>query len=204
MALFGQNPIGNGLISSSIKIGKPVYELSIAGELVTSNQINLTINGGTPIAVAYSTSTPNTMQLLKAALIADPLVENAFYIGYNVAQNAYKVRFVGTYQNALVITAVSISGGASQAPIEVTYEGGVNEIPFEGGGQPVQRLTQRSLTSGSLVYHGFALANSSEALPVWYVYVVDSTTASEPVTLFPDTGAAFDYIWDDVASYTYA
>jgi len=204
MAIFGQAPIGNGQLSSSIKVGKPVYEVRITGELITGNQINLTINGGTPIAVVYTNSTPYTMQLLKAALIADPKVDTAYYLGYNTAANQFRVKFVGGYQNTLTITAVSISGGASQPPIEVVYIDGVVEVPFEGGGMPVQRLTERSLTAGSKVYHGFALANSLEEDNVWYVYVVDSTTASAPVTLFPSTGAAFDYIWDDVASLTYS
>jgi len=204
MAIFGQTPIGNGQLSSSIKVGKPIYEVRITGELVTGNQINITINGGTPLAVVYSNSTPYTMQLLKAALIADPKVDTAYYLGYNVYAGQYRVKFTGSYQNTLTITGVSISGGASQPSIEVVYIDGIQEVPFEGGGMPVQRLTQRSLTSGSKVYHGFALANSSEADNVWYIYVVDSTTASAPETLFPDTGAGFDYIWNNVASYTYA
>ncbi len=204
MSTFGQTPIGKGAISSGIKVGKPIYDITIVGDLVASNQINLTINGGSPLAVVYSTSTPFTMQALKAALIAEPLVENAYYLGYNRANNSYTVRFTGSYQNTLTITSVSISGGASQPLIELNYIGGISELPLSGDLQPNIKLTQRSLTAGSLVYHGFALANSSEALNVWYVYVVDSTTAAEPKTLFPNTGQGFDYIWDNVASLTYA
>lgn len=199
MALFGQTPVGLGALSSSIKVGKPIYDITIVGDLVASNQINITINGGTPIAVVYSNSTPYTMQLLKAALIAETYVDSAFYLGYNEANNTYKIRFTGTYQNTLTITGVSITGGASQPPIECVYVDGINEVPFEGGGMPTQRLTQRShsSTTANKVYHGFALANSAEDIPVWYIYVVDSTTKTQPQTLFPDTGAAFDYKWDD-------
>lgn len=202
--VFGQAPIGKGLISSGIKVGKPIYDVVIQGSMVASNQINITIDGGTPIAVSYSTTTPITMQALKAALIADPAVENAYYLGYNQAYDQYTVRFTGAYQNTLTITGVSITGGASQPVITVTYVGGIQELPLTGDMQPTQKLTQRSLTSGSLVYHGFALANSATDVPVWYVYVVDSTTSSAPETLFPNTGAGFDYIWDDVTTYTYA
>jgi hypothetical protein len=203
MSVFGQTPI-SGAISSGIKVGKPIYDLTIVGTLVASNQVNITINSGTPIAVVYSTSSAYTMQQVKAALIADPLVENAYYIGYNQANDSYTVRFTGTYQNTLIITGVSITGGATQPTISASYVGGINEVPLIGDLQPNIKLTQRSLTSGSKVYYGFALANSAEDIPVWYVYVVDSTTAAEPTTLFPNTGAAFDYIWDNVASLTYS
>jgi hypothetical protein len=204
MALFAQPAISYGLLSSSLKLGQPYYLLTISGTLVASNQINLTINGAGVTATNFTTSPANTMQLLAQNIAAHADVTEANYLGWDEGNNVYKIKFIGRYQNTLTITALAITGGATQPVPLNTYDGGISEVPFEGGGQPVQRLSQRSLTAGSLVYHGFALANSLDTDPVWYVYVVDSTTAAEPVTLFPDTGAAFDYIWDDVASYTYA
>jgi hypothetical protein len=206
MSVFGQTPIGTGAISSGIKIGKPIYDLTIVGSLVASNQVNITINSGTPIAVVYSTSPAYTMQQIKAALIADPLVDNAYYLGYNRANDSYTVRFTGIYQNTLTLTSVSVTGGASQPTISATYVGGINEVPLTGDLQPNIKLSQRSdsSTTANKVYYGFALANSADDIPVWYIYVVDSTTSTIPETLFPNTGAGFDYVWDNRAALTYS
>jgi hypothetical protein len=206
MALFAQPAISYGLLSSSLKLGQPYYLLTISGTLVASNQINLTINGVGVTATNFTTSPANTMQLLAQNIAAHADVTEANYLGWDEGNNVYKIKFIGRYQNTLTITALAITGGATQPVPLNTYDGGISEVPFEGGGQPVQRLSQRSdsSTTANKVYHGLALANSAETDPVWYIWVVDSTVATEPDTLFPTTGAAFDYAWSNRASITYS
>lgn len=205
MATFGQAPIGTGDLSSSIKIGQPAYTVKVYGNMVASNQINITIDGVAVTTTTFTTDTPNTMNLLAANLTAHAKVSQAEYLGYNQAEEIYRVRFIGTYPNQLTISVTSITGGATQPQIEIVYEGGVNEVPFKGVEDTAPRLSIRvDSTTATAVIYGYALANSSEGDPVWYLYQVDTATANTSKTLFPNTGAGFDYSWTGRGSITFS
>jgi hypothetical protein len=91
--------------------------LTFSADLVTSNVINMDVNGVALAPITFSTSNDITMGLIATALAALPEIDTAVVSG--TAPNKHVITATSVYGSAVVIDNVVVTAGASQATCTV-------------------------------------------------------------------------------------
>ena len=101
-----------------------VQTLSFDAEFVTGNTINITVDAGTPIAEAFDTDSDTTLGNLATSIAAEAGVATAV-----ADTGTNSILITGAAVNTEVaLTAISVTGGASQANAAVTLEVFYDEV----------------------------------------------------------------------------
>lgn len=102
----------------------PYCFLKISAAFVTSNAITFNINGVAISTVNYTTSSDNTLELLRQAILAHADVDYAeiIHAGTGTSSDDRQMIFYKNSSTALTIASISVTGGASQPTLTITNE----------------------------------------------------------------------------------
>jgi len=103
------------IITSGVSYTYSLPVINFSGPFVAANVINLKVNGVNIPQVVYTTSSANTFNLLRTALLTSSAISTATIVGNTI-------KLTPTIGFSVKISAVEITGGVSQATYTETLE----------------------------------------------------------------------------------
>ena len=105
-------------------------QVVLSGVLVTGNVVNITLNGVALAPIAFTTSAAITMGLIKAALEAQPNIQQV-----DVSTDLLTLTIVPLQPTLSVVSVFTVTGGASQPTVTISNSPTI--IPATASVQPL-------------------------------------------------------------------
>ena len=158
-------------------------QIVLGAILVTGNVINITLNGVALAPITFTTSSSNTLNLIQAALLAQPNILAVDLTG----TNNLTITICPLQPNQSVISVFTVTGGASQPT--VTINNSPTIIPATASMQPLLGAEVQLVPEARRDKETYWLFSSTE--------VYDLTTQNpDQVTVLkgPFTGLVFEVL----------
>lgn len=158
-------------------------QIELGSVLVTGNVINITLNGVALSPITFATSSLNTLNLIQAALLAQPNVLSVDLTG----TNNLTISVIPLQPNQSVISVFTVTGGASQP--SVTISNSPTIIPATASVQPLQGIEVELVPEARRDHETYAMFTSTE------IYGL-TTQNPDQVTVLkgPFTGLVFEVL----------
>ena len=197
----------------------PYCFLKISAAFVASNAIVFNINGVAISTVNYATSSDNTLELLRAAILAHADVDHAEIVNPGTATTSddRQIIFYKNSASALTIASISVTGGASQPTLTITNEtmivdsNGANLFSlapkYEGEDYNNLIFTISDASNGDADYFNIAITHSLEtAISESYQNLkINGTPTTSASTYLNDAkrySAFLDFTYQDLSALT--
>lgn len=208
--------INNTIVDSGLHLGVNTWIVNISDELITGNTFNITFNGVT-VNTAFNTDNDTTVGDIITDLEAEAWIEKVEQLD----PSRKNTETFASYQTSLVITfidnlqgnitAVSVTGGASQSEVEAEEFQPLTILPgavvVSESPQLINYSEENTDTPSAgqtTTYVGEAIPGSATSNPVWRIKRILNNGSGLTTVLYADGDTKFDNEWDNRASLSYS